>query len=113
MRDLARFLAKIGHAAAVAKHGLEAFEPWLPNFILGKDDCTLHYLVAGCPNISQDKQGDHKISLGTWEDDGIRIGAIIRLFCRFGTPDYQVAVGQLKNRSTSPSSPSNDQTHSL
>ncbi|HEY1864732.1 MAG TPA: HNH endonuclease, partial [Roseiarcus sp.] len=75
MRDLARFLAKIGHAAAVAKYGLDAFEPWLPNFILGKDDCTFHNLVAWFPNSSQDKLGDHKVALGTWEEDGIRIGA--------------------------------------
>ena len=51
-RDLARFLAKMAHAMAVALYGLDAFEHWLPNFILGKDDCTMHYLVSGRPNPS-------------------------------------------------------------
>jgi HNH endonuclease len=98
MRDLARLLAKIAHAMTVAVHGLESFEPWLPNFILGRDDCTLHYFVAGCPNSSPDQQGEHKIALGTWENDGVRIGALVRLFCRFATPDYQIAVGRFKSR---------------
>jgi hypothetical protein len=97
MRDLARFLAKIAHATTVAVHGLESFEPWLPNFILGRDDCTLHYFVAGCPNSSPD-QHEHKIALGTWQNDGVRIGAVVRLFGRFATPDYQIAVGRFKSR---------------
>jgi hypothetical protein len=113
MPDLARFLAKMAHAMAVALYGLDAFEHWLPNFILGKDDCTFHYLVSGRPNSSTDQRGDHQISLGTFENDGIRIGATIRLFCRFGTPDYDVAVGKFKNHFTSSVSPSSDQTHSL
>jgi hypothetical protein len=95
-RDLARFLAKIGHATAVAEYGMDAFEAWLPNFILGKDDCALHYYVAGHENKTVDKTGDHQVTLGTWEDDGLCIGATIRLFCRYGTPDYMVAVGKFK-----------------
>jgi hypothetical protein len=81
---------------ATAEYGLDAFEPWLPGFILGKDDCAMHYFVAGHENKSADEKGDHSITLGTWENDGSRIGARIRLFCRYGTPDYEVAVGKFK-----------------
>jgi hypothetical protein len=96
IRDLARMIAKIAHAVAVAVHGLDSFEPWLPNFILGRDDCALHYYVAGHDNNTMDRQGDHQVSLGTWENDGLRLGATVRLFCRFGFPSYEVAVGTFK-----------------
>jgi hypothetical protein len=95
-RDLARFLAKIAHGMAVAEYGLDAFEAWLPSFILGRDDCVMHYYVAGHENKTVDDKGTHSISLGTWGDDGLRIGARIRLFCKWGTPDYEVAVGKFK-----------------
>jgi hypothetical protein len=95
-RDLARFLAKIAHAMAVAEYGIEAFDPWLPNFILGQDHGSLHYYIAGHENKDCDNKGMHFISLGTWGNDGLRIGARIRLFCKWGTPDYEVAVGRLK-----------------
>jgi hypothetical protein len=95
-KDLVRFLAKIAHATVVAEKGIEAFEPWLPDFILGNDNCTLDYYVAGYENKIADHKGDHSISIATWEDDGLRIGAAIRLFCKYGTPDYEVAVGKLK-----------------
>lgn len=112
MRELARFLAKIAHAITVAEYGLDGFEPWLPDFILGKDDCSLHYLVAGRPNHLTDQHGEHKLQLGVWGNDHSAIAATIRLFCRFATPDYEVAVGRFKNRCTSSRSARNDQTHS-
>jgi hypothetical protein len=96
IRDLSRLIAKIAHAMAVAEYGVDAFDPWLPQFILGKDDCTLHYYVTGHENKTVETLGDHKISLGTWENDGVRIGATVRLFCRYGSPDYEVAVGKFK-----------------
>ena len=95
-RDLTRFLAKIGHAMSVAVYGLDAFEPWLPDFILGKEDCSLHYYVAGHENKTVDNKGIHSVTLGTWNNDGLRIGVRIRLFCKYGTPDYEVAVGKFK-----------------
>lgn len=95
-RDLARLLAKIAHGISVAQHGIDAFEAWLPDFILGKDDCAMHYYVAGHENKTVDDKGDHSVTVGTWEDDGVRIGVRIRLFCKYGTPDYEVAVGKLK-----------------
>jgi hypothetical protein len=94
--ELARFLSKIAHATAVAAYGLDSFEPWLQNFILGKDDCDFSYYVAGHENKTVDNKCDHSVSLGTWEDDGLRIGARVRLFCKYGTPDYEVAVGKFK-----------------
>ena len=95
-RDLARLMAKIAHSAAVAEYGLDAFDPWLPNFILGKDDCTLDYYVSANENKKVDKNVNHRLTLGTWADDGVRIGALIRLFCDYGTPDFEVAIGKFK-----------------
>jgi hypothetical protein len=95
-RDLARLMAKIAHCAVVAEIGLDAFEPWLQKFILDQDDCSLHYYVGAVPNHTVDPKGDHSLNLGTWGNDGIRIGVRIRLFCKYGTPDYEVAVGKLK-----------------
>lgn len=96
IRDLMRLMAKIAHAMAVAEYGVDSFDPWLTGFILGKDDSSLSYYVAGQVNETVDISGDHKVSLGTWRDDGIRIGAIVRLFCRYASPDYRVAVGKFK-----------------
>jgi hypothetical protein len=95
-RDFARFIAKIAHAITVAAYGLDAFEAWLPNFILNKDSCAFHYYVSGHENKSVDTKGDHSVSLGTWESDGLRIAATVRLFCRYATPSYMVAVGKFK-----------------
>jgi hypothetical protein len=96
-RDLARLMAKIAHGIAVAEYGLDAFDPWLPNFILGKDDCALHYYVAGHENKTIETSGDHRVSLGTWEHDASLIGATVRLFCRYASPNYEVAVEKLKD----------------
>ena len=96
--ELARFLSKIAHATAVAAYGLESFDPWLQKFILGNDDCDFSYYVAGHENKMVDNKGEHSVSLGTWENDGLRIGARVRLFCKYGTPDYEVAVGRFKTR---------------
>jgi hypothetical protein len=96
--ELARFLGKIAHATAVAVYGLDGFDPWLPRFILGQDDSEASYYVAGHENKTVDNQGVHMVSLGTWDDDGERIGARIRLFCKYGSPDYEVAVGRLRTR---------------
>jgi hypothetical protein len=116
IRDLARLIAKIAHAMAVAEYGLDAFDPWLPQFILGKDDCSLHYYVAGHANKTVEPLGDHKISLGTWEDDGSRIGATVRLFCRYGlkwTPITKLQSGSSKNRVMSERRLSKGQMHSM
>ena len=94
--DLSRFIAKIAHGAAVAEYGLDGFDAWLPEFILGNDVSNFDYFVAGHENATAEREGDHKIMLGTWDNDGIRLGALVRLFCKYGGPDYTVAVGQLK-----------------
>jgi hypothetical protein len=94
--DLARFLSKIAHASTVAAHGLDSFEPWLPNFILGKDTCAYHYYVAGHPSKVAHPGVDHAIEVGTWATDETKIAVEIQLFSRFRTPIYQIAVGQFK-----------------
>jgi hypothetical protein len=94
--DLMRLMAKIAHAMAAAEYGLEAFVPWLPDYILGKDDAYPHYYVSGRVDETVDRLGDHRISLGTWGNDGVRIGVAVRLFCCYASPVYEVAVGKFK-----------------
>ena len=97
-RDFARFIAKMAHAMAVASYGIDAFEPWLPEFILNKDNCSFHYYVSGHLGDVVDAKGDHSISLGTWEGDGLRISARVQLFCCFAAAYYMVAVGKFKEQ---------------
>ena len=96
VRDLFRLFAKIAHGFAVAIYGIDSFVPWLPEFILGDDTCNLQYYVAGYENKIPDLAGDHKISIGTVESDPNILMASVRLFCKFGAPEYDVAVGRLR-----------------
>jgi hypothetical protein len=107
---LARMLAKIAHGMAVWTFGLEGFEPYLTNFILGDDVSKAFYLVGGEP-IPRPPHKTHlhlEISRGTIKGSNQKqIFAAIRLFAdRFtrerpklgGSPVYLVVVGKyLKN----------------
>jgi len=95
----ARMLAKIAHAFAVADAGLHAFDPLLPDFILGKSSTHVALLV-GC--LERDKPAEpdvlHRVRL---EDAILGNGrrylvANIRLFAKFGAPQYHVVVGTPK-----------------
>jgi hypothetical protein len=96
-RTYARMLAKIVHAFAVADAGLHAFQPLLPDFILDKSDVPADFLI-GC--VAKDLPPEdmlHRVHLETAElGDGRRyLVANIRLFAKFGAPQYHVVVGDL------------------
>ena len=65
-------------------------------FILGEDNSVFHYYVAGHENKTIDSKGEHSVTIGTWQNDGLHIGVRVRLFCKYGSPDYEVAVGKFK-----------------
>jgi HNH endonuclease len=97
--ELARMLAKIGHAYAVAEHGLNSFRPLALDVILGRDD-NLGYLVGGshdpAPAIHN---AGHVISTeyrGYASGPGLLI-ANVRLFASVQSPSYHVVVGQVES----------------
>ncbi|WP_407120120.1 hypothetical protein [Bradyrhizobium sp. STM 3561] len=102
MLDFARMLAKIAHSYAIGKCGENAFEPMLPDLILGRDEHA-PYLIGGDPRGTPPAQPRvlHDIypmsaAIG---DDGITyLGFVIRLFAFWETPTYFVIVGRKKWR---------------
>lgn len=90
----ARMLMKIAHGWAVVEFGLDGFEPFLPDLILGKQDDFLTFV--GSTRIVQPARGnDHMIAVANFGTEPRRwIVAQINLFERFGAPGYRVIVGQ-------------------
>jgi hypothetical protein len=97
-RPYAKMLAKIAHAFACADSGVDSFEPLLPGFILGTDETDSHYFV-GCfvRDLPPEADALHRVHLETAElGDGRRyLVANMRLFAKFGAPQYHVVVGKL------------------
>jgi hypothetical protein len=87
---IARMIAKIAHGVAVAELGLGAFEPLLPDIIMGRSDHIFH-LVG---NIS--KRGRKRIALHriTLELEQGFIVANVQLFARLRGPIFQAVVGR-------------------
>jgi hypothetical protein len=97
-RNLARMLAKIAHAYAVAELGLGGFEPLLPEFILGKRDVNDIFLFVGGDHELEPPAADlHEISIVPRPiiEGGYLAQVRVRLFARFGAPTYYVVVGRL------------------
>jgi hypothetical protein len=89
----ARLLAKIAHALAIGHLGLDGFEPWLPPYILGHDQC-LSYLVGGFVANEEPLNVLHEIKYEVWPaDDRFIVLVKLRLFAQFGGPHTQVVVG--------------------
>jgi hypothetical protein len=87
-------IAKIGYCAAVASVGLGAFTSTpILRVILGTDDCINHWVGSwrGEP-VNNSGGGLHEIRI-MLEMPGHRLHAIIRLFARFGVPEYHVILG--------------------
>jgi hypothetical protein len=61
--SLARMLAKIAHSISVAELGVDAFEHWLPPYILGADK-ALPYLIGGATDTLEPRHKLHEI---TWK----------------------------------------------
>jgi hypothetical protein len=92
-----RMLAKIGHAHAVAKLGIDTFSPLLPDLILGTSEHA-RWLVGADPNAVAlpAEPTIHELWLEHVEVDAGRfLLAGIRLFSYAQMPKYHVVVGEL------------------
>jgi hypothetical protein len=95
-RIYARMLAKIAHAFAVATFGLDSFEPFLPNVILGHSDAGHHY-VGGVEREMDNRNRVATIlhSIGSERHNEWLI-VRLRLFSFIeGTPNYVIVVGRI------------------
>lgn len=96
MLQFARMLAKIGHSYAVAQLGLDAFEPMLPDLILGKH-ASAPELVGGDASgpVPETEPCLHHVYLQDCLSSGTKyVLATIRLFAFVGMPRYHVVVGR-------------------
>jgi hypothetical protein len=92
---LCRSLAKMGHAFAVAKFGMNGFVPTLPNFIMGDYDAIRLYYVGGSLADEPASEKLHEIGFETpdtiqWQYIVVRI----RLFAKYGGPVYRIVAGK-------------------
>ncbi len=96
---LARTLAKIAHAIAVGELGINAFEHWLPPYILGMDP-ALSYLVGAGEGSLDPANVLHEIkwTVGPRTDCHLvtqyLVTVNIRLFAQYGGPHAMVVVGK-------------------
>lgn len=93
----ARMLAKIAHGLGVAEVGLQSFRPLLPDFILGKTTLPADYFM-GC--IENDLPPDECLHHARVEQTQMGwqveyLVAKIRLFAKFGAPQYHVVIGEI------------------
>lgn len=94
-----RMLAKIAHSYAVARYGLNAFQPFLPPLILGDVD-NARLLVGGYAHIDEpfhiyDGDKAHYLEPGFltgWRAKSLLI-VHVQLFVPFEMPVYQVVTG--------------------
>jgi hypothetical protein len=89
-------LAKIAHSYAIAELGFEAFNPRVAWFIRGADARILYWLGSD-QIIPPPSEALHEIGLRKETFNGIDYAVVsLRLFCPFGTPRYDIVVGELE-----------------
>jgi hypothetical protein len=91
-----RMVAKIGHAHAIAKLGVKAFRPLLPELILGTST-EARWLIGRDPNSESLPAATtiHDLWLEQVEvANGRFLLAGVRLFSFAGLPKYHVVVGE-------------------
>lgn len=96
-----RLFAKIGHGVAVARYGINAFNPILPDYILGRNACLSH--VVGCSSSPTDmilpenpdlKNRVHAFQIGIFSVGDTHYVLIrIQLFRPSEFPIYEVIAG--------------------
>jgi hypothetical protein len=95
--NFARMLAKIAHCYAIARYGVNSFEPLLPPLILGRIEWG-QFLVGGDASAEPPDQADvlHDVyRMDCRRDNGPSfLGVAIRLFAMMGMPRYHVVVGR-------------------
>lgn len=92
--EFARMLAKIGFCAAVASVGIGAFTNTpIRKVILGADQSIGFWVGSWWKEPVNGTSGDlHEIRV-LLSEPGTEIHAFIRLFARFGAPEYHVMLG--------------------
>lgn len=92
----ARMLAKIGHSFAVARLGIDGFEPVLTDLIRERSNEYADF-VGGDPRPSPRKSVKHQMQLNRLQINGVEYAVVaIQIFAKFGAPVFQVVVGQTK-----------------
>jgi hypothetical protein len=93
--DFCRMIAKIAHSYAVASLGYGAFNPMLPDLILGKSKFFQHLVGGDVTTKSQNAQVLHELKLQNCLFNGIEyVLASLQLFSFIGMPWYQIVVGK-------------------
>jgi hypothetical protein len=85
-------LAKIAHSYAVAEVGLDGFEHFLPEMILGKCMYFSHYVGNGIVHEAATPELP-TLTMDTIDD---LIVVYVRLYARYGLASYMVVVGRTK-----------------
>jgi len=104
----AKLIAKIAHAYAVFRHGVEGFDPFLADFILGKDFPYPFYFIGGearveprekCPWHLMDSRlvGTRPVVGNIWVPRQQPILVRVRIFADLGAPIYQAIVGKYRH----------------
>ena len=93
-----RMIAKIAHSYAVAQRGLDRFRPLLQKVILGRDQNFSHYIGAMSPDRPPPDTIMHRIEIGDFATTALPakryVCVSLRLFGKWGSPAYIVAVGE-------------------
>lgn len=101
--EFARMIAKMAHAFAVAELGIQAFEPYLCEFIRegrGFAASLVGGLGSRPPSRAQDANGCHELDLRVVRNHGRHLLlARIQLFAHLGMPIHQAVVGEVAERS--------------
>lgn len=94
LNPYARFFAKIAHAYACARLGVNGFNPLLREFIL-KDDPTPHgfEFVGGLGRPEQPSRSLHSLELARQHNF---IVVLVRIFANLAAPTHAVVVGTFK-----------------
>jgi hypothetical protein len=106
LRPFARMLAKIAHSSAVATFGLDGFEPFLPDVILGKSPNIGHFVGCIEGAAMRSVKTAHQLQYALpWVSDRTYLGAVVRLYQGLRTPTYLVVVGKPSERTVLRASP--------
>jgi hypothetical protein len=99
---LIRMISKIAHCYAVLSIGVDSFEPYLTDLILGNDVSKAFFLVGGDPNHLPRMKTNFQAEVAQVSGGSLPAGTIVvavRLFADLGAPAYYAVVGkQLNNQ---------------
>lgn len=92
---IARMIAKIAHGYAVEFLGVDGFEPFLPDAILGKSDDVGRWVGSLDGSLFEESPNQgHRARVGNYKDSRLLIAGV-HLFADAGTPEYLVVVGEM------------------